>query len=132
MKNIKIAIIEDDQVIAQMYRMKFESEGCEVQMAENGKLGVELCEQMKPDMILLDLKMPRIDGRAALRELRRREQTRHVPVVVISSSDQQRDVKDCYELGANSCVVKQFNPYAPGEYLVDTVRYWLDMNQPAH
>jgi CheY-like chemotaxis protein len=84
-----------------------------------------------PKVILLDLKMPRLDGRTALRELRSRRETRHIPVVVVSSSDSQSDVRDCYELGANSFVVKQLNPWAPGEYLVDTVRYWLDMNEVA-
>jgi len=84
-----------------------------------------------PKVILLDLKMPRLDGRAALRELRSRPDSRHIPVVIVSSSDQDRDVRECYELGANSFVVKQLNPRAPGEYLVDTVRYWLDMNEVA-
>ena len=82
-----------------------------------------------PKLILLDLKMPRLDGRAALRELRSRPETRHIPVVVVSSSDQQSDVRECYELGANSFVVKQLNPWSPGTYLVDTVRYWLDLNE---
>jgi two-component system response regulator len=84
-----------------------------------------------PKLILLDLKMPRMDGRAALRELRSRPETRHIPVVMVSSSDRQSDVKECYELGANSFVVKQMNPSSPGAYLVDTVRYWLDMNEVA-
>ena len=101
--------------------------------------GVELVDYLEardlrarpPKLILLDLKMPRLDGRAALRELRSRPETRHIPVVVVSSSDQQSDVRECYELGANSFVVKQLNPWAPGTYLVDTVRYWLDMNEVA-
>ena len=84
-----------------------------------------------PKLILLDLKMPRMDGRAALRELRRRPETRHIPVVMVSSSDQPSDVRDCYELGANSFVVKQMTPSSPGTYLVETVRYWLDMNETA-
>ena len=84
-----------------------------------------------PKLILLDLKMPRMDGRAALRELRSRPETRHTPVVVVSSSDQPSDVRECYDLGANSFLVKQINPYAPGTYLVDTVRYWLDLNEVA-
>ncbi len=84
-----------------------------------------------PKLILLDLKMPRMDGRAALRELRRRPETRHIPVVIVSSSDRQSDVRECYELGANSFVVKKLTPWAPGTYLVDTVRYWLDMNEVA-
>jgi CheY-like chemotaxis protein len=84
-----------------------------------------------PKVILLDLKMPRLDGRAALRELRKHPATRHVPVVIVSSSDQRSDVRECYELGANSFVVKQMNPLAPGEYLVETVRYWLERNHVA-
>jgi two-component system response regulator len=84
-----------------------------------------------PKLILLDLKMPRMDGRAALRELRRRPETRHIPVVVVSSSDRQSDVRECYELGANSFVVKQLTPGSPGTYLVDTVRYGLEMNEVA-
>ena len=101
--------------------------------------GVELVDYIEshdlrarpPKLILLDLKMPRLDGRAALRELRSRPETRHIPVVMVSSSDQQSDVRECYELGANSFVVKQMNPWSPGTYLVDTVRYWLDMNEVA-
>jgi len=99
--------------------------------------GVELVDYLEshkarpPRLILLDLKMPRMDGRAALRELRSRPESRHIPVVIVSSSDQQNDVRECYELGANSFVVKQLTPWAPGTYLVDTVRYWLDMNEVA-
>jgi CheY-like chemotaxis protein len=101
--------------------------------------GVELIDYLEahdlrgrpPKVILLDLKMPRMDGRAALRELRSRPETRHIPIVVVSSSDQPSDVRECYELGANSFVVKQMTPWMPGTYLVDTVRYWLDINEAA-
>ena len=101
--------------------------------------GSELVDYLQPEnlrgrplkVILLDLKMPRMDGREALRELRSRRETRHIPVVVVSSSDQPRDVLECYELGANSFVVKQLTPWLPGTYLVDTVRYWLEINEVA-
>lgn len=85
--------------------------------------------EIRPKLILLDLKMPRLDGRAALRELRSQEGSRNIPVVIVSSSRQQDDVRDCYQLGANSFIVKQMNPYAPGEYLIDVVRYWLNLNE---
>ncbi|MEI7759077.1 MAG: response regulator, partial [bacterium] len=58
----KIAIIEDDQAISQMYRMKFENEGYEVETAENGEVGLELIKKMKPDIILLDVMMPIMNG----------------------------------------------------------------------
>lgn len=136
-KRVEVLLVEDDSNDVAVAMRAFERHA----LGERVKVlrdGAELLDYLEsngrpvPRLILLDLKMPRLDGRAALRELRSRDETRHVPVVVISSSDQQRDVRDCYELGANSFVVKQFNPYAPGEYLVDTVRYWLDMNQPVH
>jgi two-component system response regulator len=82
-----------------------------------------------PKAILLDLKMPRLDGRSALREIRRRAETRHIPVVIVSSSERESDVRECYELGANSFIVKQPNPWDPGAYVVETVRYWLDRNE---
>jgi two-component system response regulator len=101
--------------------------------------GVELVDYLQthdlrgrpPKVILLDLKMPRMDGRAALRELKGRPETRNIPVVMVSSSDQPIDVRECYELGANSFVVKQISPWSPGTYLVDTVRYWIDQNEVA-
>lgn len=67
----KIAIIEDDQAISQMYRIKFETEGFTVETAENGKLGLALTESMKPDIILLDLMMPEMNGEEMLTALRK-------------------------------------------------------------
>ena len=58
MAAVKVAIVEDDQAISQMYRIKFLAESFDVETAENGKLGLELCEKMKPDIVLLDLMMP--------------------------------------------------------------------------
>jgi two-component system response regulator len=133
-----VLLVEDDSndVAVALRALHRHSLGTRVKVLRDGAELLDYLEHSErhnpPKLILLDLKMPRLDGRAALRELRTRETTRHVPVVVVSSSSQQRDVRDCYELGANSFVVKQFDPYAPGEYLVSTVRYWLDMNEVAH
>jgi len=67
----KIAIVEDDSAIAQMYRFKFEAEGYEVQTADNGRLGLELAEVFRPDMILLDLMMPEMSGEEMLAAMRK-------------------------------------------------------------
>jgi len=82
-----------------------------------------------PKAILLDLKMPRLDGKAVLRALRAHPRTQHVPVVIVSWSDQEQDKRECYALGANSFVVKRFDASRPGQYLVDAARYWLDTNE---
>lgn len=84
-----------------------------------------------PKVILLDLRMPRIDGREVLRQLRSESRTRDVPVVIVSSSQAETDIRDCYDLGANSFVVKSFDAKRPGEYLVDVARYWLNLNRVA-
>ncbi|HZQ62040.1 MAG TPA: response regulator [Casimicrobiaceae bacterium] len=84
-----------------------------------------------PRIVLLDLKLPRVDGREVLRRLKTDMRTRIVPVVVLTSSREPSDVQQCYDLGANSYVVK------PVEYadliakLTDIVRYWLQLNEPA-
>jgi len=83
-----------------------------------------------PKVVFLDLKMPKVDGLTVLRELRSDDRTRRIPVVVVSSSDRDTDVREAYRLGANSYLVKRFDPVRPGEYLVDAARYWLDLNRP--
>jgi DNA-binding response OmpR family regulator len=69
----KIAIIEDDAVINQMYRMKFEADGFDVEVADNGKTGVKLVEEFQPDIILLDLQMPEMSGDEALAHIRSKD-----------------------------------------------------------
>jgi two-component system response regulator len=80
-------------------------------------------------VILLDLKMPGLNGWDVLQRLRADRRTEHVPVVVVSSSSREGDVRESYRLGANSFVVKRFQPEQPGEYLVDVARYWLELNR---
>ena len=85
----KIAIIEDDQAISQMYRFKFEAEGYTVQTAENGKLGLQLAESMKPDIILLDLMMPEMNGDQMLEQLRATSWGKAIKVIVLTNMGEQ-------------------------------------------
>ena len=85
----KIAIIEDDSAISQMYRFKFEAEGFEVETAENGKLGLELAESMKPDIILLDLMMPEMNGDEMLQKLRQTPWGKDVKVIILTNMGEQ-------------------------------------------
>ncbi len=88
MSATKIAIIEDDGVIRQMYRMKFESEGFEVDVAENGRDGVSLVQHMKPDLILLDIVMPKMDGLNMMRNLRQSNSWgKNVPIILLTNLD---------------------------------------------
>ena len=102
----KIAIIEDDQVISQMYLMKFGAAGFEVKWAKNGRLGVELVKEMQPDLILLDLHMPEMDGAEALAQIRKHDWGKTVPVIVLTNLGEEESPKSLRTLGIHSYIVK--------------------------
>lgn len=107
----KIAIVEDDGVIRQMYRMKFEGEGFEVETAENGKDGVALVQHMKPDIILLDMHMPEMDGVTALTKIRAEKWGKDIPVIVLTNLGEEESPKNLRALGINGYIVKaDFTP----------------------
>jgi two-component system sensor histidine kinase/response regulator len=102
----KIAIIEDDQAISQMYRIKFEAEGYDVETADNGKLGLELAEDMKPDVILLDLMMPEMTGDQMLQELRKTDWGKDIKVIILTNMGEQEAPPILKELGVKRFIVK--------------------------
>jgi DNA-binding response OmpR family regulator len=102
----KVAIIEDDQAIAQMYRIKFETENYEVETAENGKLGLELVEQMKPDIILLDLMMPEMTGDEMLQKLRKTTWGKYMKVIILTNQGEQEAPEILKTLGVRRFIVK--------------------------
>lgn len=102
----KIAIIEDDQVISQMYRMKFEADGFEVQLADNGKQGVSLVENLRPDIILLDLQMPHMNGSEALAQIRGHDWGKDIPVIILTNLGEEEAPKALRALGIHSYIVK--------------------------
>lgn len=102
----KIAIIEDDPTISQMYRMKFEADGFDVQLADNGKRGVALVEDFKPDMILLDIQMPEMTGPEALKEIRKNPWGKDIPVIILTNLGHEEAPKSLDELGIASYIVK--------------------------
>jgi DNA-binding response OmpR family regulator len=103
---IKIAIIEDDQAISQMYRMKFEAEGYQVETAENGKLGLELIEAMLPDMVLLDLMMPEMNGDEMLVKLRATPWGKEINVIVLTNMGEQELPERLRHLGVITVISK--------------------------
>jgi two-component system, response regulator len=82
-----------------------------------------------PRLILLDLKLPKVDGFEVLRAIRANSRTSLVPVVVLTSSDDPRELTQCYQLGANSCVQKPVQYEQLRAALLTVARYWLSCNQ---
>lgn len=102
----KIAIIEDDQAISQMYRMKFEAEGFEVETAANGKLGLELVDKMRPDIILLDLMMPEMTGDEMLVKLRAADWGKNIRVIILTNMGEQEAPAVIKTLGVKRFIIK--------------------------
>lgn len=103
---VKVAIVEDDQAISQMYRFKFESDGYQVETAENGRLGLELAETMKPDIILLDLMMPEMTGDEMLAKLRATSWGKDIKVMILTNMGEQEIPESVKGLGVSGVILK--------------------------
>ncbi len=102
----KIAIIEDDAAISQMYRIKFEAEGYEVETAENGKVGLRLIEDMKPDIVLCDLMMPEMNGDEMLQKLRATDWGKDTKVIVLTNMGESEAPPVIKELNVRAFILK--------------------------
>jgi DNA-binding response OmpR family regulator len=103
---VKIAIIEDDPVINQMYRMKFEADGFEVQVANNGKSGINMIQTFAPDIVLLDLQMPEMSGDEALAKIRSEPWGATVPVIILTNTGLEESPSSLKDLRIHSYLVK--------------------------
>jgi DNA-binding response OmpR family regulator len=101
----KVAIVEDELTIAQMYRFKFEAEGYEVQHAENGKLGLQMVEQFRPDVLLLDLMMPEMNGEDMLEAMRQTDWGKDIKVVILTNRGDQEIPDKVKTLNVSSIIL---------------------------
>ena len=102
----RIAIIEDDAVINQMYRMKFEAAGFEVATASDGESGVATVERFKPEIILCDLQMPRMNGAETLAIIRKADWGVNIPVIILTNLGEEEAPKELKKLNISSYIVK--------------------------
>lgn len=118
MTKAKIAIVEDDVAISNMYRIKFETEGFEVEVAENGVIGLEMIKNIKPDVVLLDLMMPEMNGDEMLAQLRKEEWGKDLIVIILTNLGQQEAPDSLKELNVNSYIVKaEMTPKQVAEFV---------------
>ncbi len=106
----KVAIIEDDAAVSQLYRFKFEAEGFEVETAENGKLGLELIEKSHPDIVLLDIIMPVMNGDEMLSHLRQTPWGKDMKVIVLTNMAANTIPPSLKDLGVSNIVTKANMP----------------------
>jgi DNA-binding response OmpR family regulator len=101
-----VLLVEDDEMLHSMYIQKFTREGYEVLSGYNGAEGVQLAEEYKPDIVLLDIIMPKMDGFAALKKLKKNDATSAIPVILLTNLGQEEDIKKGKELGAADYFIK--------------------------
>jgi CheY-like chemotaxis protein len=106
----RVLVVDDQELIRQLIAVNLELEGFEVFLAEDGQDCLDRVEQIAPDVITLDVVMPRLDGFATAARLRAAEATRALPIVMVSASTQQSDLDRGRELGVDSYVTKPFDP----------------------
>lgn len=102
----KILIAEDDKFIANAYRVKLTKEGFDIQIASDGEEVFEMLKTFEPDIIILDLMMPKKDGFAVLQELRSNQQWENVPILIASNLGQKEDIDKGIKLGATDYIIK--------------------------
>lgn len=110
METSKILIVEDEKVLSSALSVKFENEGFEVKVLESGDLVLSTVRDWKPNIILLDLLLPKKGGKDVLQELKANPEFRSIPVVILSNLDSDDDIKTCLALGAVDYFIKTNHP----------------------
>lgn len=105
-KKTTVVLVEDEKMLADMYATKFSMEGFDAHKANDGASGLEMIKQVKPDIILLDIIMPKIDGFGVLRMLKTDAALKNIPVILLTNLGQDEDIKKGKELGAADYFVK--------------------------
>jgi len=105
-EDVRVLFVEDDPAVAQMYKLKLELDGYSVEVAVDGVQAVQMATGNPPDIIFLDIRLPKMDGMGVLEALRRDERTCKVPVVILSNYSERELVDRGLKLGALEYLIK--------------------------
>ena len=107
----KILIVEDEELIGNLLQRKLRQEGYYASVAKDGEAALKQIREERPDIVLLDIVLPRLNGFEVLSELKKDEALRQIPVIVISNSGQPAEIEKAKELGVRDWLVKtEFDP----------------------
>jgi two-component system, OmpR family, alkaline phosphatase synthesis response regulator PhoP len=105
----KILVIEDEKNIVLLLKMFLEHNGFEVFTAGNGPDGIKMAQESNPDLILLDIVLPGLNGYMVCRNLKENEKTKNIPVVAISARTSKEDIEKIFSSGAQDYIAKPFS-----------------------
>lgn len=113
--NTKVLIIDDDRTLCEMYNERLKAEGFQVKIAFDGKEGLSKAVGFRPDVILLDLKMPKMSGFEVLEKLKSKPETKNIPVIVLTALIQEENKTKALQIGASDYIIK--SQTMPGEVI---------------
>lgn len=116
---IKILLVEDDSFLLGMYATKFEMEDFKVVMAEDGEKAVRLAAKEMPDIILLDIILPKVNGFEVLRQIKDNRMTATIPVILLTNLSQKDEIEQGLKMGAEDYLIKAH--FMPSE-VVDKIK----------
>jgi len=108
----KILIVDDEVQLVEMIKMRLEASGYEIIFAHDGQDGLDKAKKEKPDLMILDLMLPKIDGYKVCRMLKFDEKYKQIPIILFSARAQDEDKKMGEEVGADAYITKPFDPQA--------------------
>lgn len=124
----RILIVDDDELLLELLQFKLEARGYEVVSARDGEAALQQVVAEPPDLIVLDMMMPGIDGLVVLQRLKQSPETAAIPVVMLTARKQQDDIVRALKLGAREYLVK---PFMPEELLARIQNILRDHDEPA-
>jgi CheY-like chemotaxis protein len=140
-KKLKVLLVEDNKAHAELTRLGFKDCRCETEihlvndgeeamdyLYKRGKYG-DKNAVARPDIVLLDLRLPKIDGLEVLRMIKSDKDLEEIPVIVLSTSDSEKDISKAYEYHVNSYLVKPDDFETFSQMLQDTGEYWSEWNK---
>jgi CheY-like chemotaxis protein len=131
---IHILLAEDEDIHSLIIQKAFnalDDQNFSIHLVTDGEAVLEFisnASKPSPDLILMDLKLPKLDGFDLLQEIRQNPRTKSIPVIILTSSARQQDLKKCYELGCNSYIVKPMNFNKFKEIIHYVYKYWTQIN----
>lgn len=103
---MKVLLTEDDPIVAELYRLRLDREGHEVTVASDGQAALDAVRSARPEIVLLDIRMPKLSGVAVLEKIREDPELERVPVVMLTNYSDPAQVQRCRELGIEAYLVK--------------------------
>lgn len=110
-ENPKILLVDDEPAIVKMVARRLQAEGYRVTLAFDGEEALARLKEQVPDLVILDVMLPKINGFEVCRKLRAAEDTKDLPVIMFTAMAQQKDKRQGYECGANAYICKPFRSY---------------------